>query len=319
MTYQGWQTELVLWRESSLGGSKTGDAMRPPGLTDVRLDRVNSVQHAQVGAHGEQSKLEALHWSWTLTITREFSFNAWLNMLLEAIRTDPLQVETNQPATGYKTTTRKTRLDAATPSFGGDFALGDGQFFRLTGMSPRRINWSFSAGRVCMETVEFAVLSAVAIAEGDMTDPDVAELHEPVAGILVDLSMKVGAGAAVTTTAFTGEIIVDRDVEPCQHNEEGIPTRLAATSNWRGTGQGICRLGTDAGTLTYGSINDGTLTWRVEHPGDPLMALSLNVPSARFSMRALPVVTSDFLSHSLEWMALSGGGPILNTIRIEPL
>lgn len=320
MTYNAWTTQLSLWREASVLGSKTGLALRPPGITSLELTRETVSGYSTTDPHGAQSEGKVIHAAWTLTIQKEFSFGPWLDLMLEALRTEAASVTSSG---GFTTTARITRADAVTPTFACDFIAADGTARRLRGMTPRKIEWTIEAGRIISETIELGVLATNALAPASFTPLDVVQTHSPATAIncrhAITTSPAWTGGDAPApgdyVPSFASQIILDREIEAVQFSEEGSPTRWQVNTAWRAAGASTIKLSTaQAAALAYTTAPaPGIQLWTITKD---LTLCTLEIPRCRFNLRTQHLLGNGFLDHGLEWIATGQGFPILKTTTV---
>lgn len=313
MSALGWRGRLTMWREATLQGSKTGNALAVPGIVDARLSRQNKAGLVKTNPHGATTESAPLHATYRLDIQREFSLNAFSTMVAEALRTDPATVLTDTPTAGLTSTTRPTRTDAATPTFGVDFISGDGQARRLTGCTPDRIEWQWNSRRILMQTISFPVLGNDALDPEDFTAPDVVLSHVQLSGLNV-LHYIAGDKA----TSFTSQVIVDREIEAVQFTESGRPTRWQPMNGWQAAGQSTVRLSPTAAAGHGFDIASARQAqeWRIEDRTG--RRFTILFPATRIQRRGTPIINGDFIDHGLEWVSTQDNAATFQTTTIEP-
>lgn len=229
----GWATELAFWKESTLMGTQTGTAYRPPGVVDVAFRPMPAGRYEAADILRACNADVVTQQAWQITIRREPKVSGFESFWIDSITDGVATVTTG----GGYTITSKQRVDnVSVPTFGLEFVLEDGSQRRFIGCAVTRLEWTLEAGRILAEEVEFTALRS---AEFTGSIRAATALNLPVLGSY-DCAHYFKPGSAWTGGDFTNDkartisaqLIWERTVDACQFNADGLATKLAVSTGW---------------------------------------------------------------------------------------
>lgn len=299
----GYPTQFSLWQESAPLGAQTGDAWRPPGITEVSFtpDVATQWQTADVLRGAQADK--GLHQAWGVTISREVKHSAydglWLNAISDGVVTS---------AGG--TDTRDIIDNVTPPTFGCEFILEDGNQRRFLGMALAHLEWTIESGRIVREEASFAVLQDAAFV-GSLRTTERA-LAASIGGLQARHYFKPGTswtGPDYTgnrVIAMSSQIIFDRRVSPCQFNAWGKATRHDYAGGWDVLGRTRVQVPESWAQLL--KTTRCKAAWRIGQPTDYIL-IEADV-EARLSGH--PILGVGQIDHLLDWRAVRAGRSLVN-------
>jgi len=312
---EGWLADIRITREDGLLGDATGQTIRPTGIRDSRLQPTTHATFSKVDPWGHRRGGQGLFWSHTVTLVREFAFDAYADFTLETLSSDQATTAT---AGDYTTTTRRNK---STPSAPATFQLwlktSDGRTYLARGATPTKVEWFVQGARAIIEETEFVVLQLSETETDPEVSPSIAHRVTPSAYARHALVAGLAAWpdpAADATATFSTQLIFQRELEPVQFGIDGQPTRYESKTAWELIGKTQGEL--DVAEIDLKQGGPARLWWKITNPSDAEEWITVTAPSAWAKLSTQPMVTKGMVDQFFDWIATStGAGPFFTEIR----
>jgi hypothetical protein len=301
---EGWLADIRITRQDALMGATTGPTIRPAGIKDSRLQITNHATFARIDPWGQRKGGQTLFWSYKVTIIREFTLDAYADMMLEALSSDTATTATTG---GFTTTTRRNKTTPASPaSFHLWLKTSDGRTYNATGAVPTKIEWIIQAGRIMIEETEFVVLQLNETVSTPALSFDNPHRITPAAIVYHALVAGEAAWAdpeADRVTTFATQLIFVRELDPVQFNSFGQPTRIETKTAWELIGKTQGNLEIVESDLKQGGA--ARLWWKIKNPADEEEWLTVTAPRAWAKLSSQPLMAKGMIDQFLDWIATS--------------
>ena len=299
---EGWLSEITLHREATLLGEAAATPIKPAGIRDAKIFPSALSRFTRTDAWGHLHGGQANQWTTTLTLTREFRVDAFAELILEALRTDP-QSFTDDGT--FQTITRSAgKGTTALPTFGATVRTADGRHYRLRGMAPTKVEWILQGRRAVTEDISF---TALIIESATGLDDATTSGHSITPGHLCAHAMDfttVQPWAPSPMPTFSSQIIFQRDLRAGAFDETGQGQAFEHSGAWHLLGKTETRHDQAFSQLTTGRT--ARLWFRIADPIDPEQRLELWLPNAIVKASQQPLMVKGQVDASLDWMATQG-------------
>jgi hypothetical protein len=309
----GWLADILICPEATLGGSATGDYIRPAGIRDSDLRQQSAETFQRLDAWGHTRGGQALQFWHQITLVREFSIDQYADLVLAALSSDePSEATTD----GFTTTARTNRTTPEQPaSFRIYCQTTDLRQYLAKGCALAKVEWFIQAGRGIIEETSFQVLR---LEETDRIPYHLAAPpHRLATALHAEHAFAFGSGAwdptAATVPAFSGQLIMSRSLAPRQYDETGQPTRYETRAAWELVGKTQVRNAPRIQDLRTGAA--ARLWWRIRNPSDPDEWLTITAPRAFAKAMAQPLKVKGTADDIFDFIATSNNGGAFATER----
>lgn len=310
--YEAWLSSFALAREASILGAATGDRINIPGVRTIYA-APDVRKRLEIKDIFRRSKYNGvLHQAWTLTISREFAADAFADLWLDAI-------SDGSASTVDSITTRQHRREREPLTFTADATLPGETITarRFRGITLASVELIVQARRAIIEETTWAVLRNDDLPIADVEPGDT--ITRPVVTALnATGSLALGAGAwtpAESPTAiFSGQIMAQREISPCQFDEDGLPERFETTGPFELLGRAI--ISPEFGGLAELSAEAAAcrLFWRI---GTPTQRIEFEIATGVAKASGGNILHSGDGTVPLDWMARTDGLGSFITRRLD--
>lgn len=310
---EAWQNECLIAREDGLLGPPLGDYFRPPGLRTVFLsgDVVKRLETRDIFRRVKDNIIQ--HQAWALTVSRQFALDAFADLWLDAIADGP-------GITVGDVTTRQGRRDRPPVTFTLDlFGTALNGSRRLSGVTLQKLELVIQSGRIITEESEWIVCQNAELNPADIPTPVEQPTHAATAAFKASMYLAFGSGAWTPSNnkkeTFSGQILLERQIDAVQFSEDGIAQRLATSGPFQMLGRATCApsLG-NLDTLTR-SAAPCRILWKITpRPGQ---SLEFEIPAAIAKLAGGDIIADGFSEYPLDWMGCSDLSGTFITRRLD--
>lgn len=307
-------TEVSVYRTTSDGVTKSGSSYRPNGLYEAALDRKARLKLTTKNPHRNTGENIPLRWETALEIQLEFDHSLFWDAVIESMAPEAGAGAADTPGAGLTTTTRYIRRDDDAQLWGATVTLGDGQCYRLDGMTVARVMVSVGGRRPSRATVRFGVLNLTPIESGSKDVPDVVHAHMSVPSSAVTPYLVVGDGASWSTprsddaaTVHTASWDFRRErLASAAFDASGVPQRWEFAGGFAVTGRASMTVPVAAAKLLHSSVVDARLGFGFD-TGRSTESLFFDFPQILATATAMRPVGEGFAITSADWVATGAG------------
>lgn len=310
---ENWQNEIVIAKEASLLGSPDSPHFRPPGIRGLYLspEVLRRLETKDIFRRVKENIIQAQAWSFTLS--RHFALDAFSDLWLDAVA-DGLGT------TDGDTTTRTAKSDRPPVTYTADiWGQGIESPVRLSGITLRRLELIIQSGRLIEEETEWAALRADPLDPEDISAAVEQPPQRPMAALKSSMALATGSGPWTPTSyhrdTFSGQILLERDVEPVMYGEDGLPTRYAIDGPFQCLGRATCA--PSLGNL-YALMEEAVecrILWTFA-PEDG-QRLEIELPSAVAKLTGTNIIADGSTEYPFDWLARSKGLGTFITRRLD--